>query len=200
MASYGNVQGGQGTAAEWTQINPVLPLGWLGYETDTRKLKIGDGSSDWNTLPYWHDIIPYGSCWGNEIAWSQASAVQNTWYAVSDATMEDGLFVQASHDGSGKITVQEAGKYLVNYSMTVECNTSGKHVISGIMVNGADPAGPGWLHHETQGANAEFQLAGTAILALEIGDTVQMAIMTPDTGTPDLSVDHLNITVVWLGV
>lgn len=51
-ASYGNVQGGQGTAAEWTQANPVLQLGWIGYESDTGRVKIGDGISDWNTLEY----------------------------------------------------------------------------------------------------------------------------------------------------
>ena len=52
MASYGNVQGGQATAAEWVQINPVLPLGMIGYESDTGRVKIGDGISDWNTLEY----------------------------------------------------------------------------------------------------------------------------------------------------
>ncbi len=51
-ASYGNAQGGQATAAEWVQINPVLQLGWIGYESDTGRVKIGDGISDWNTLEY----------------------------------------------------------------------------------------------------------------------------------------------------
>jgi hypothetical protein len=51
-ASYGSVQGGQATAAEWAQINPVLQLGWIGYESDTGRVKIGDGISDWNTLEY----------------------------------------------------------------------------------------------------------------------------------------------------
>jgi hypothetical protein len=34
------------------QINPVLPLGMIGYESDTARVKIGDGISDWNTLEY----------------------------------------------------------------------------------------------------------------------------------------------------
>jgi hypothetical protein len=51
-ASYGNVQGAQGTAAEWIQANPVLPLATIGYESDTGKVKIGDGVSDWNILEY----------------------------------------------------------------------------------------------------------------------------------------------------
>jgi hypothetical protein len=42
----------RGTAAEWTDANPVLASGEPGFETDTEKLKIGNGSDDWATLPY----------------------------------------------------------------------------------------------------------------------------------------------------
>lgn len=41
-----------GTASEWTTNNPVLALGELGVETDTRKHKIGDGATAWNDLEY----------------------------------------------------------------------------------------------------------------------------------------------------
>src|SRR5690606_19061098 len=40
------------TAAKWTSINPVLADREWGLETDTRKLKFGDGASDWNSLAY----------------------------------------------------------------------------------------------------------------------------------------------------
>lgn len=40
------------TAAEWTSSNPVLALGEHGYETDTKKEKIGDGTTAWNSLAY----------------------------------------------------------------------------------------------------------------------------------------------------
>jgi hypothetical protein len=40
------------TAAAWTTANPVLLNGELGLETDTRKLKIGDGASTWAALSY----------------------------------------------------------------------------------------------------------------------------------------------------
>ena len=40
------------TAANWTSVNPVLLEGEVGIETDTRKQKIGDGSTAWNSLPY----------------------------------------------------------------------------------------------------------------------------------------------------
>ena len=40
------------TAANWTTANPTLDPGQPGYETDTKKLKVGDGSTVWGSLPY----------------------------------------------------------------------------------------------------------------------------------------------------
>ena len=40
------------TAANWQAENPVLAQGEAGLETDTAKLKFGDGVTAWNSLPY----------------------------------------------------------------------------------------------------------------------------------------------------
>ncbi len=40
------------TAANWTSVNPVLAERELAIETDTNLYKIGDGTSEWNDLPY----------------------------------------------------------------------------------------------------------------------------------------------------
>lgn len=40
------------TAANWTGTNPTLASGEPGFETDTGKLKIGDGSTAWASLGY----------------------------------------------------------------------------------------------------------------------------------------------------
>jgi hypothetical protein len=42
----------RGTAAEWTSANPTLAAGEVGLETDTRKIKFGDGSTAWSSLSY----------------------------------------------------------------------------------------------------------------------------------------------------
>ena len=42
----------RGTAATWTSINPVLDAGEFGYESNTTKFKIGDGTTAWNSLSY----------------------------------------------------------------------------------------------------------------------------------------------------
>jgi hypothetical protein len=40
------------TSIQWEYNNPVLLTGEQGYETDTGRLKIGDGQSNWTDLPY----------------------------------------------------------------------------------------------------------------------------------------------------
>ena len=42
----------RGSASDWTTKNPVLAAGELGLETDTKKLKAGDGSVSWSSLSY----------------------------------------------------------------------------------------------------------------------------------------------------
>lgn len=39
-------------AANWTTKHPVLNKGEIGIEIDTRKMKVGDGKTDWNALSY----------------------------------------------------------------------------------------------------------------------------------------------------
>jgi hypothetical protein len=41
------------TAANWTSANPTLDEGEPGLETDTGKIKFGDGSTAWNSLAYY---------------------------------------------------------------------------------------------------------------------------------------------------
>ena len=43
----------RGTSTQWTSANPILAAGEIGFETDTGKFKIGNGSSAWGSLSYY---------------------------------------------------------------------------------------------------------------------------------------------------
>jgi len=45
----------RGTATQWTTANPVLNAAEIGWESDTNKFKIGDGTNNWSTLVYFVD-------------------------------------------------------------------------------------------------------------------------------------------------
>lgn len=50
------------TKARWVDLNPILAAGEMGFEIDNNRLKIGNGITAWNSLPYvtetdWSTII-----------------------------------------------------------------------------------------------------------------------------------------------
>lgn len=49
------IQFRRATASAWTSANPTLSAAELGYETDTGKFKIGNGSTAWTSLAYTHE-------------------------------------------------------------------------------------------------------------------------------------------------
>lgn len=52
MTARQHIQLRRDTAANWTAVNPILRAGEAGYETNTGRMKIGDGTSHWAALPY----------------------------------------------------------------------------------------------------------------------------------------------------
>lgn len=137
----------------------------------------------------------HGSCYGNEIGWTQAAAVQNTWYIISDADMADGHggLNLVAHDGSGRLTVTNAGVYDVSAVASIECSLVNKHVQIAIAVNGTPvDVTP---HYDVVSPGAQLELAAIAEVTLAASGYVEVAIRTTDTGTPDLSVDHLAIKI-----
>jgi microcystin-dependent protein len=45
------IQFRRGTSTQWSSANPILAEGELGFESDTKVIKFGDGVTAWNTLP-----------------------------------------------------------------------------------------------------------------------------------------------------
>ena len=52
MAVVTQIQVRRGTASQWTSANPTLAAGEWGYESDTGKVKIGNGTTAWTSLSY----------------------------------------------------------------------------------------------------------------------------------------------------
>jgi len=46
------IQKRRDTAVNWTNTDPILAEAEEGFETDTKKIKIGDGVTAWSSLPY----------------------------------------------------------------------------------------------------------------------------------------------------
>jgi hypothetical protein len=99
----------QDTAANWTSVNPTLLAGELGRESDTGKIKIGNGSSTWTALAYqaWATLpvaVSAGGTGQTTYTNGQLLIGNTTGNTLTKATLTAGSGV-AITNGTGSITV-----------------------------------------------------------------------------------------------
>lgn len=143
---------------------------------------------------------PHASFYGNALTWTQAAAVQNTWYLVSDAAMADGSggLNSFTHDGNGKLTALVGGGYILTYDLDGDSNTAGKAIESGVAVNGT-VISDARAHIVKANASQPDSMSSTGHIRLNPGDTVELAIRTTDAGAPTLEVVGANLTIFRIG-
>jgi hypothetical protein len=136
----------RGTAAQWISTNsgngPILNAGEIGYETDTNKFKIGDGTNHWLNLDYFIDAnSTVNPSFGSSITFEGATSdAYETTLAVTDPTADrtitlpnaTGTVVLA--DGSGNVTV--SGDLTVS-GTTTTVNSTQINVTTGLTFEGA---------------------------------------------------------------
>jgi hypothetical protein len=136
----------RGTAAQWVSTNsgngPILNAGEIGYETDTNKFKIGDGTNHWINLDYFIDASStVNPAFGSNITFEGATAnAFETTLQVTDPTADrtitlpdaSGTVVLA--DGSGNVTV--SGDLTVS-GTTTTINSTTINATTGIVFEGA---------------------------------------------------------------
>ena len=68
----------RGTAAQWISTNsgdgPILNAGEIGFESDTGKFKIGDGTNHWVDLNYFLDVVAIGGSIDDYVPLTQKDA------------------------------------------------------------------------------------------------------------------------------
>jgi hypothetical protein len=84
----------RGTAAQWISTNsgngPILNAGEIGFETDTNRFKIGDGTNHWINLDYFIDAnSTVNPSFGSSITFEGATANDfETTLAITDPTAD----------------------------------------------------------------------------------------------------------------
>ena len=106
------------TAANWTSNNPILLNGEWGYETDTGKAKIGNGSTAWTSLAY--TVFPQ-----NNVVITGGSIT-----GITDLTVPDGGTGTStgSITGTGALVFTAGGS---NQNVTLTPSGSGYTILNG---------------------------------------------------------------------
>lgn len=77
----------RGSSSAWTAANSILYAGEIGYETDSGRFKIGDGTTSWTSLDY-NAVVPTGFLAGSGLSVSVAGDGSTVTYSLSDPTIQ----------------------------------------------------------------------------------------------------------------
>lgn len=112
------IQMRRGTAAAWTAANPILASGEWGVETDTLKVKVGNGTVTWALLPYVTDAVGAGTTAALTTKVDKGTLVYNVkdYGAVGDGVADDTAAINACFTAipNGASVFFPAGTYLVS--------------------------------------------------------------------------------------
>jgi hypothetical protein len=100
------------TRSQWSALNPVLMAGEPGVEEYTKNVKIGDGLSPWNKLPYFSGPGYWGSFWDE----TSQTATANTPTTIL-LRSADGLSRGISIASQSRMTFAFAGVYSITFSI-----------------------------------------------------------------------------------
>lgn len=114
----------RGTASQWSTANPTLLAGEIGFETDTNKIKVGDGSTTWNNLDYiagteeFNALAPAGNNFSNPVYLENYgiidSVVLSEWTALKYV-----ISMSGTSGGINKFAVSELNILIDNNSVSV---------------------------------------------------------------------------------
>ena len=119
----------RGTAAQWISTNsgngPILAAGEIGYESDTNKFKIGDGTNTWITLDYFMDAdSTTNPQFGSSIVFEGATANGfETTLSVTDPTADRAIILP---DAAGTVVLANSatGAVTISGDLTVSGTTT----------------------------------------------------------------------------
>ena len=116
------------TAANWTSANPTLLANELGRETDTGKIKIGDGTTAWSSLAYqaWATLpiaVASGGTGQTSYTNGQLLIGNTTGNTLTKATLTAGSGIAVTN-GTGSISLAASEIADSNISATAEIAVS----------------------------------------------------------------------------
>ena len=115
----------RGTAEQWTDANPVLAAGEIGFETDTNQFKIGDGVNLWADLSYFKNLEDLGGSLDDYILVTARSAANGVAPLDADGEIPLGFMAKLIDGADSNLnTLRELGDVVTLHQAHVEATTN----------------------------------------------------------------------------
>ena len=111
--------------SNWAALNPVLMDGEAAIESQTNNLKIGNGKSTWNQLPYFSSPGYWASFWDSTSQTTTANTPTSV-YLRSEDPASRGIHIVSQN----RITFDHAGVYSITFSIQFSNTDTSIHDIN----------------------------------------------------------------------
>ena len=182
----------RGTAQQWTDANPVLAAGEIGFETDTNQFKIGDGVNLWAALSYFKNLEDLGGSLDDYILVTARSAANGVAPLDEDGEIPLGFMAKLIDGADSNLnTLRELGDVVTLHQAHVDATTN-IHGINDTAVletitgaqSKADLAASGAVSDHNSATVNVHGIANTADLA--VLDDVSGAVSLHNSDTTDV--------------
>lgn len=140
----------RGTAIAWVTENPILAQGEIGYEIDHHGIKVGDGSTGWNSLSYF------------PVQWDALLDRPNVIASGVDKAAARASIDAAMLDANGKVPVSQLPSSLMQYQGVWDASTNTPTLVDGT-------GDPGDVYRVTVSGDRNL---GSGTISFTVGDYV----------------------------
>jgi hypothetical protein len=186
----------RGTSSEWTSTNggdgPILNAGEIGYETNTGKFKIGDGSSYWADLNYFLDAVDLGGNITDYVPLTQKSAASG----VAALDVDKNLVVPGA-----SIHIEGATDNSFETTLTVTNPTADRTITFPdaegtvqLRVSNVDDTEIGYLNGVTSGIQTQMDLKAPLASPALTGDATAVNLTVSGNLTVNGTTTNINST------
>ena len=196
------------TATNWTSANPTLAAGEIGIETNTGKMKLGNGSTAWNSLGYFE---PTNLDSLTDVAISSASSGQvvqynGTSWVNSDVTVSEVTGLQTALDNKANLSgasftgnISTTGTVSGTAAAATAATAASRVGYMGIPASGAGASGAYTLVESDAGelvystSTRTVTIPANASVPFEIGTTIVFVSGSGATTTIAINSDTLTL-------
>jgi hypothetical protein len=142
------------------------------------------------------ELFSYGEMYADNITKAITVSAAKTAYEI-DSNLISGLLSGITFTDSSALQVKSDGKYLINWSMSIDTGTADDELEGGVMINGSAKT-KGTSHTTVETISKAQCVSGSLILDLDQNNKISLFVKNM-TNTNNITVEHVSLTALKIG-